>query len=109
MNTAPHIKAWLKGIRKDRAWLADQCGVSAPTVDGWLSAGRNIPEPSAKIIRQLMIKGPSLNPKLTLEQYNQASAKAAAKGQTLEDWISDLITASLKLVIFGGVVWWCLS
>lgn len=52
-----------------------------------------------------MIKGGSLNPKLTLEQFNSATAKAAASGQTLEEWISDLITASLKLLIFGAVIW----
>lgn len=105
VNTPKNIIAWLKGIKKDRAWLAEQCGVSATTVNGWLSAGRNIPAPSAKIIRQLMIKGGSLNPKLTLEQFNSATAKAAASGQTLEEWISDLITASLKLLIFGAVIW----
>lgn len=109
MKTPTNIKAWLKLIKKDRAWLADQCGVSAPTVDGWLSAGRNIPEPAAKIIRQLMLQGASLNPKLTLEQYNMASAKAAAKNQTLEEWISDLIKNSLKLSVLGGVLYWCLG
>ncbi len=37
------IKAWLKRIEKNRAWLGEQLCVSKSTVDGWLSSGYRIP------------------------------------------------------------------
>lgn len=103
MNTET-IKTWLKANKKDRHWLASQCGVHKQTVDGWLSAGRTIPAPSAKIIRGIMSKGAGvLNPRLTLEEYNQAQALAAQKGQSLEDWISELTVMLLFPTSFEAV------
>jgi hypothetical protein len=99
------IKTWLKTNKKDRHWLADQCGVHKQTVDGWLSAGRTIPKPAASIIQGLMNKGPSLAARLTLDEYNRAQNKAAESGKTLETWISDLIKTAIQLLLLAGLLW----
>ncbi len=99
------IKTWLKSNRKDRQWLADKCGVHKQTVDGWLSANRTISAPAATIIRGLMKGSAALNPRLTLEEYNRAQSIAHAKGQSLEDWISELIKGAIKLLIAAGLIW----
>lgn len=85
------IKDWLKEIGKDRNWLADQCGSSLPTINGWLSAGRPIPTPILKIINRLMTGGVSLNPNLSLETVLKAQQIAKRKGQTFDEWIGELI------------------
>ncbi len=48
------LKSWLAGIPNGRQWLAEQCGVSKATVDGWCST-RIIPGPAIRIITQLMV------------------------------------------------------
>lgn len=99
------IKSWLKHNQKDRKWLADQCGVHKQTVDGWLSANRPISAPSAKIIRGIISKGGgALNPRLTLEQYQQAQAAANSKNLSLEEWIAELIKSAIKLIILGALI-----
>ena len=52
------IKKWLKRIKKDRKWLADQLFVSVYTVRNWLAPNSSIPIPKAKLafIRSLMEK-----------------------------------------------------
>ena len=35
--TARDIVSWLKGMGRNRAWLAENCGVQKRTVDNWLS------------------------------------------------------------------------
>jgi len=99
------IKAFLKAQNKDRHWLARQCNVSKQTVDGWLSANRPISAPATQILKGLIDGTKSINPRLTLEEYNRAQVIAAKKGMTLEEWISSLIVAALKLVIIGGILW----
>lgn len=50
------IKNWLKSIKKDRKWLADQLFVSIHTVNNWLAPNSPIPIPKAKLayIQNLM-------------------------------------------------------
>lgn len=54
--SASEIKEWLKRIKKDRKWLADQLFVSVYTVRNWLAPNSSIPIPKAKraFIRTLM-------------------------------------------------------
>lgn len=99
------IKAFLKAQNKDRQWLARQCSVSKVTVDGWLSANRPISAPAAQILSGLILGSKSVNPRLTLEEYNRAQAIATKQGLTLEEWISGLIVNAIKLCIAGGVLW----
>lgn len=47
------FKQWLSSKKNGRQWLADQCGVKKPTVEGWCS-NREIPGPSRVIIETLM-------------------------------------------------------
>lgn len=103
--TPETIKDWLKSNHKDRHWLARECGVHKQTVDGWLSAGRPISTPAANILAGIIKGKKTLNPRLTLEEYNKAQNAAAAAGQTLEEWISSVIVSALKLVILVGILW----
>lgn len=48
------IKTWLKRIKKNRAWLAEQCDVSKRTVDDWLSTTRELPAKAILSIQSLM-------------------------------------------------------
>jgi len=45
------IKSWLADNQKDRAWLAEEIGVSKGTVDQWFSKG--FPEWAVKAIERL--------------------------------------------------------
>jgi hypothetical protein len=89
--TESQIKDWLEASDRDRHWLAEQCGVSKPTVDGWLSAGRTIPAPALKLIHRLMHGPGSINPILTLVEFQAAQQAARTAGLTLDAWISRLI------------------
>jgi hypothetical protein len=99
------IKTWLKQTGRDRAWLAEQCGVSIGTVNNWLSAGRKITGPPQKIIEQLMSATPKLNPQIDLETFLKFEAIARREGKTVEEKIADLMKEALKkglhLFIFG--------
>lgn len=39
MQDPDSIRAWLNGLDKDRAWLAERIGVSKRTLDNWFSDG----------------------------------------------------------------------
>jgi|GEM_PF-6844539 len=54
------LKNWLADTNRGRDWLAEHCGVSKSTVDGWLSK-RPIPKSSAKRILELMAGTPTPN------------------------------------------------
>lgn len=97
------IKKWLYEKNRSRSWLADHCGVSKSTVDGWLSADRPIPKPAQKIIEKLMSDGvPVVNPRLTLSQYAKAEEIAKANGQTVNEWIEDLINKAIFIGLLVG-------
>lgn len=51
-----NIKAWLKQIKKDRFWLAEQCGVHKRTVDSWFFKKSEIPAKALLTIYDLMSK-----------------------------------------------------
>lgn len=48
------VKCWLKKIKRNRAWLAEQCGVSIGQVHNWFSVSGVIPKKAALLIRLLM-------------------------------------------------------
>lgn len=85
------LKKWLDQAGKDRRWLAHQCGVSKATVDGWLSAGRKIPAPAAKLISRLVNGPDTLNPTLSMREFLAAQRAATTAGLTLDEWIARLI------------------
>lgn len=85
------IKTWLSGSGKSREWLAEQCGVSLPTVNGWLSANRPIPGPALRLIERLRNGSPELNPRLTVSELLAAQQKARAQGVSLDEWLAGLI------------------
>lgn len=90
------IKAWLTEAGKSREWLADECGVSFATVNGWLSAGRPIPGPALRIIERLRNGAPELNPRLSVTELLAAQQKARAKGLTLDEWLAELIRKEVQ-------------
>lgn len=51
--TKDHIRRWLSEIGKDRVWLAEQCGTTKSTVDGWFST-RGFPKPALVALERLM-------------------------------------------------------
>lgn len=58
MPTKEEIKEWLKEIGKDRFWLAQECGVTKPSVDGWFTTRGNVPAKALLVIQQLMDAAP---------------------------------------------------
>lgn len=50
-NFKKSVKDWLKATKRDREWLAEQCGVKKSAVDEWFKKRRDIPTPSAIIIK----------------------------------------------------------
>lgn len=53
--TKNDIKKWLKTIKKDREWLAKQCGLnSKQSVDNWFAATGKIPKAKLLLIQRLM-------------------------------------------------------
>jgi len=54
--TKTDVKAWLKSIGKDRQWLAEQCYVTKPTVDGWFKSAGTIPIGKLALIKNIMSK-----------------------------------------------------
>lgn len=50
------VKDWLKSLKRDREWLAEQCGVKKTAVDEWFKKRRDIPTSYAILIKQLMDK-----------------------------------------------------
>lgn len=91
MITAETIKDWLSEQRRDRAWLAEKCHVSKPTVDGWLSANRPIPGPAARLIEQLMDGGVPLSPALDLHTWQRLTEKAKSRGLSIEKFIEEVL------------------
>lgn len=57
-NFKKSVKDWLKATKRDREWLAEQCGVKKSAVDEWFKKRRDIPTPSAIIIKKLMEESP---------------------------------------------------
>ena len=86
------IKNWLSEQGKDRNWLAGQCHVSKPTVDGWLSGGRTIPGPAQTVLRHLMDPGIAITPKLDLATVNILMKRASLLGVTFETYIEAVLT-----------------
>jgi len=52
--TARDIVLWLKGMGRNRVWLAENCGVQKRTVDNWLSSNRPIPRKALLIVQGMM-------------------------------------------------------
>jgi transcriptional regulator with XRE-family HTH domain len=85
------IKQWLKEHGRDRQWLADRCGVSLPTVHGWLSSGRRMSD-SAKKLCEAAILGPYV-PKIEFSYDEWVAIQNAARKAGADD-----ISAWLKML-----------
>jgi len=93
------IKKWLKKTGNDRAWLARECGVAKKMLDGWLSAGREIPGSSRRIIDSLMSATPRLNPEFSLDEYGQLAKAAEAQGISVNQLVANVVRASILLAL----------
>ncbi|MDB6080484.1 MAG: peptidase and domain protein [Akkermansiaceae bacterium] len=56
MLSKDEIKAWLAANGRDRAWLAERCGVSKSTVNNWLSTSISIPLKKLQMIDRLTVQ-----------------------------------------------------
>lgn len=105
------LKAWLKMQGLDYSWIADQCGVTEVTVRNWMSQ-KTIPELKMQLIRKMQAQMPAppsvftpsatrsgvavetslvCSVRLTPEQYNCLSRKAAVQGTTVESLVKQAI------------------
>lgn len=93
---AEAIKSWLESHRRDRQWLAEQCGVQLATVNGWLSANRKIGPAAKKRIQDLMHGPPRIEPKfpipIVLEMIEAAEDEHLAGP---EEWMQKTLLAAL--------------
>lgn len=78
------IKNWLKRIKKNRKWLAEQLFVSVHTVNNWLSPNSSIPIPKSKraFIQSLIEKSQSIENK----KVNYDDVLTFAVRLTPEEW-----------------------
>lgn len=106
------VKAWLKQIKKDRFWLAAQCGVHKRTVDAWFFKKSEIPAKALLTIYDLMVKQGYLSTKEKLvvdksgmvtlelefdrEQYQIVKAEAERRGLDVRTYCSELLQNALS-------------
>lgn len=100
------VKAWLKAIKKNREWLADQCGLALTTMNGILYGKRPIPKQSGRLIERLMEQYPAgtsasslpdatentlvlTADESTFDAWNEAAAR---EGKLLRQWACDVLT-----------------
>lgn len=86
-----------------QAEFASWLGVKPRTVIAWENDQNPISELAAKRIRESE-NTPTLNPRMSLEEFTRAQEKAKAQGKTLEEWIASLIKDAIKLIIFLSLV-----
>lgn len=102
-----NVKAWLKKIKKDRFWLAEQCGVHKRTVDSWFFKKSEIPAKALLTIYDLMFKQEHLSSEEELvvdesgmvtlevefdnEQYQIVKTEAERRGLDVGTYCSELI------------------
>lgn len=105
------VKAWLKAIKRNRDWLAEECGVKKRTADNWLSSSQPISTQATRLIERLMVQYPAAGstPEMppsvadnaitltvddaTFDAWNKA---ATAEGKLLRQWCVDVINESLE-------------
>lgn len=105
------IKQWLKAIGKNRDWLAQQCGITIPTINSIMYGKRPIPKQSGRLIERLMVQYPAVDnapetppsaadnaitltvDDTTFDAWNRA---ATAEGKLLRQWCVDVINESLE-------------
>lgn len=96
------IKDWLSQNKKSRDWLAKECHVSKSTVDGWISAGRNIPPPSLSILKEIMGMKNAIQPRLSLTTFLRAQDLATKRSMTLDQWLEWVIETHIQREIAAG-------
>lgn len=90
--TSETVEAWLKAVKRDRQWLADELGTSKRTVDNWLSEGRPIPETSQRFIARLMADVVAVRPKYTPKQFSLIEQAMRAQGyDDIETYVVDTV------------------
>lgn len=105
------VKAWLKAIKRNRDWLAEECGVKKRTADNWLSSSQPISTQATRLIERLMVQYPAAGSTpetppsaadnaitltvddATFDAWNKA---ATAEGKLLRQWCVDVINESLE-------------
>ena len=118
--TKNDIKKWLKTIRKDREWLAKQCGLnSKQSVDNWFATTGKIPKAKLLLIQRLMaetqappyeIEGKDNMGKLfiTLNEESQEAVLAESQNQQLRARQASGASSSITLSAYCSLMMeWC--
>lgn len=73
LDELEEIRRWLASIGKDRKWLAEQCGVSKRTVDGWFSRDkdRKMPKLALEFIRRIMRDNALGELRMTFDEWDE--------------------------------------
>ena len=105
------MKIWLKAIGKNRDWLAQQCGITIPTINSIMYGKRPIPKQSGRLIERLMVQYPAVDnaPEtppsaadnaitLTVDDasFDAWNNAATVAGKLLRQWCVDVINESLE-------------
>lgn len=107
--TREEVKQWLKKIEKDRFWLAEQCGVTKVSVDGWFSRN-NFPSKVLLIIQQLMGADlPSKEPPYDFPDIDTLGKITVTLPDDLQDLVySEASRLNIKANVYCSLaVEWC--
>lgn len=93
---ASELKAHRQGKKMTQQAYGDWLCCSKHAVISWENERNPIPDWVAQRVRS---DRPTLNPVLSLEDFQRAQDAARKKGRSLEDWIADLIKSPLLVTL----------
>lgn len=76
--------------------------VSKDTVISWENGRNKIP---GWVSRRLRLDQFQIKPFLDVEDFSKAQEKAKEKGQTVEEWIADIVKKALVFTIAAAALW----
>ncbi|WP_397385953.1 hypothetical protein [Prosthecobacter sp.] len=99
--TAQELYDLRKGKKLTQQQMADWLGVKKRRLQSWEAALHPVPQWAVDKINEV----PSLNPKLTLEEFQRLNKKAEEQGKTVEQLIADIIKAAILLAMCTAGLW----
>lgn len=96
------MRAYRKQNKLTQAALAARLDVKTRTVVAWEGGQNPIPKWVDDRIRSASQR---LDPTMSYETFQAAQAAASSKGQTLEEWISDLIKNAVVFAVIGVIAY----
>lgn len=96
------LRSYRKQNKLTQAALASRLDVKTRTVVAWENGQNPIPKWVSDRLKNESLR---LNPKMDYETFQAAQSAAAAKGQSLEQWIADLIKNAVGLFMLAGILY----